>query len=315
MLDKMSWCTIESDPGVFSELISRLGVINVDVEEIYGLDELKNSNLSQEVSHHHVVLRDSEKYGLIFLFKYKSGIVDTRPTISFGDEPLSKLYFAKQVVQDACATQAILSVLLNCPMIDLGDELGTFKSFTESLDYEMRGLSIGNSDHIRGVHNAFARPEPFVQEKSAYSRGNSKDAHHFIAYIPHEGVVYELDGLRDGPIALGSYSGDSWLYVAAEAVETRIASLGGNGTESDFNLMLIERDKKHVAEEQLQRLQNMRTMSEDCTTVDSDIESLSSYIQELEQVKATQRKENCRRKHNYVPFIVRLLEFVLASKR
>ena len=45
-----------------------------------------------------------------------------------------------QVIQNACATQAILNVLLNCPSLDLGSTLTDFREFTADFSPEVRDL-------------------------------------------------------------------------------------------------------------------------------------------------------------------------------
>jgi len=199
------WCTIESDPGVFTELIHEIGVKGVAVEEIYSFDD---ADLLENLK---------PIYGLIFLFKWTKD-PDKRECLKYYDEDL---FFANQVITNACATQAILSVLLNIKDVDIGPELNNLKSFTLGMDPQMKGLAIGESEVIKTVHNSFSRPEPFVisNEKKPKKEG---DAYHFISYIPFKGKLYELDGLQEGPILLGDCSGENWFEAARDEINKRI---------------------------------------------------------------------------------------------
>ena len=50
-----------------------------------------------------------------------------------------------------------------------------------------------------GLHD---RPEP-IQIDDARAPTAEDDAFHFITYVPHNGCLYELDGLKAGPIFIG----------------------------------------------------------------------------------------------------------------
>ena len=167
------------------------------------------------------------------------------------------LFFAKQVVNNACATQAILSILLNNEDIEIGETLNEFKAFTGEFPADLKGTSIGNSDPIRTVHNSFSKPEPFIIDKDNY-KGEKEDAFHFIAYVPHQGKVYELDGLKAGPVCLGdivdptSSTGTnslSWLNVAKPAIENRISRY--SGSEIRFNLLALVKDRLSSLQENI----------------------------------------------------------------
>ncbi|NXP99141.1 UCHL5 hydrolase, partial [Vidua macroura] len=212
-------------------------------------------------------------HGLIFLFKWQPGEEPAGSVVQ--DSRLDTIFFAKQVINNACATQAIVSVLLNCAHQDihLGETLSEFKEFSQSFDAAMKGLALSNSEVIRQVHNSFARQQMF--EFDAKSSAKEEDAFHFVSYVPVNGRLYELDGLREGPIDLGACHQDDWISAVRPVIEKRIQNEG----EIRFNLMAIVSDRKMIYEQRIAELQR-----------------------QLAEI------ENIRRKHNYLPFIMELLK-------
>jgi ubiquitin carboxyl-terminal hydrolase L5 len=294
------WCTIESDPGVFTELLEELGCKTVQLEELWTLDD---DSLK--------ALQDSgDIYGLIFLFQYGQAAAAAATTNNgavpkecLGEDQIPEgLFFAHQVTTNACATQAILSVVLNTckENVALGSTLTEFRDFTASFPPSLKGVAISSSEPIKTAHNAFGRTDAFLNDgKHISPTRESEDVFHFVAYIPKDNKVYELDGLQSGPIVVGTTttpvedannsSNSSWLSVARAAIQERM-----QGDAIKFNLMAVIQDKRIGLQAKI--------------TENADDSNLAYQLQ-MEEAKRTQwRLENQRRQHNYVPLCVSLLK-------
>ncbi|KFW07625.1 Ubiquitin carboxyl-terminal hydrolase isozyme L5, partial [Fulmarus glacialis] len=230
-------------------------------------------------------------HGLIFLFKWQPGEEPAGSVVQ--DSRLDTIFFAKQVINNACATQAIVSVLLNCAHQDihLGETLSEFKEFSQSFDAAMKGLALSNSEVIRQVHNSFARQQMF--EFDAKSSAKEEDAFHFVSYVPVNGRLYELDGLREGPIDLGACNQDDWISAVRPVIEKRIQN---NFIHLIFSVLWKE--------EPMDTDQSSNMLS----SIQSEVAKYQMLIEEENQKLKRYKIENIRRKHNYLPFIMELLK-------
>ena len=290
----MSWCTIESDPGVFTELVHSLGCTDVQLEEIWGMDQLTDPGFSVTPVH-----------GVIFLFSWKAELYrnDPRATLPHGS---TDVFFAKQTINNACATQAIISTLLNADGIALGETLQNFKEFAGFVDYGMRGDLIGQQDQIRITHNSFARPEPFVSEETKEA-SDDDEAFHFISYIEKDGSVYELDGLRAGPILVGRVpEGKSWLGdIVKPEIERRCSQLGDS---IKFSIQAVVGNRKKAA-----LAKRAALVGSGVDDTDDRIVRCDAIAREEDAKFARYKMENTRRRHNYVPLAIGLLKAMAAS--
>jgi len=318
-----NWCTIESDPGVFTSLLDAFGVKNVEVSEIWSLDD---DNISK------IVLEFGRVYGLIFLFKWndesmnKCDNTKRKSTISNNESP-EGLFYAKQIAHNACATQAILSVLLNSQNnlaensgLVLGPLLSSFKNVTSSFTPHLKGEAIAANQEIREAHNRFCRNKPFFfRSKKRSNALSDEDIFHFIAYVPHiDGRVYELDGLQSGPIVVGTYSENresvpnmkdmNWLVVARSAILKRIGMY--SKTEIKFNLLAIVKDKRCEIQVRLDEITNSEL---NCTDKCEMVSLLKAKLMEENDKRVYWRRENERRNHNYLPFIIELIKVLAES--
>jgi ubiquitin carboxyl-terminal hydrolase L5 len=257
-------------------------------------------------------------YGVIFLFKYPTD----QPYVSAGERPKDgeydyeaseRLFFAAQTIQNACGTQALLSVLLNkvgggggddkaattATTIDVGDRLRDFRDFTMVLPPEFRGEALSNSELIRDVHNSFARASPFVDETQRTGDEEAEDAFHFVAYTCVDGTLYELDGLQPAPISHGPCSDsehdnnpshpNSFPARVVDVLQRRISRYGD--AEIRFNLMAVVRDRRIGARE---------------------IGDLDALERE-ERRRRDWQFENALRRHNFVGFAAEVLKGAVAT--
>lgn len=150
------------------------------------------------------------------------------------------------------------------------------KDFTQSFDAYNKGLALSNAAQIRTVHNSFSRQTLFELDNSKNQK--DEDVYHFISYLPIDGRLYELDGLKDGPIDLGAIGDKNWLDVVRPVIEKRIQKYSEG--EIHFNLMAIVSDRQMLCQRQLDSLLNSADDEMETDTKQNEITKLRMQIED-----------------------------------
>ncbi|KAK9449262.1 ubiquitin carboxyl-terminal hydrolase [Limtongia smithiae] len=271
-LEDLRWATVESDPGIFTQIAKDAGVRGIKVEELYAIEPESIENLPHT-------------YGLVFLFRWKEEDDDedkNSDTPELSSPGPAQPWFANQVIDNACASLALLNIFLNISpapnSIDLGEHLRQFRNFTASFNPVLRGLALSNFAFLRRIHNKFARASELresniVLYKNALDFAKNgpdnesdqntaaDDDFHFIAYVPLNGHLWELDGLSAEPHVAGVIPpGSSWAETATKRIQERIERY--SSAEIRFNLMAVVQDRTYEMELERERLEKVLRAAE-----------------------------------------------------
>ncbi|KAI8882889.1 cysteine proteinase [Backusella circina FSU 941] len=262
-----NWSLISSDPDVFNDMLRAYNINQVMIQEAYSVtfDDLIN---------------DSPVYGVIYTSRYDP---DEPLPVNMEEEETGaeNIIFTSQIVTNACATLALLSILLNAD-IDRGNIIKDFASFTDEFSPINRGIALGNSPHIRKIHNSYAvgetKANAAIQANTQLTEDDlvDEDSFHFVSYIPKDGFIWELDGLKSRPVKLAPIKEDEhWLET--------LGPILGQKMSDDVQCNILVAIKNPLIE-----------MKENLSNYTNELGSITTNQNEPEQME--EERENLKRK-------------------
>ena len=104
------------------------------------------------------------------------------------------------------------------------------------------------------------------EKEQTTDKEDEEETYHFIGYVPAYGKVWELDGLKSGPLEVGELPAESaslkdpnrgWMDVVRPALRMKMEKYGGSGNDGSnirFSLLAIVDDLYQKASDELEQL-------------------------------------------------------------
>uniref|UniRef100_A0A803PMP2 Ubiquitin carboxyl-terminal hydrolase n=1 Tax=Cannabis sativa TaxID=3483 RepID=A0A803PMP2_CANSA len=193
------WLPLEANPDVMNQFLWGLGVPDTEAEcyDVYGFDQELLEMVPKPV------------LAVLFLYPITSQSEEERMLQANEiKEPHGKVYFMKQTVGNACGTIGLLHAVANITSeikLNDGSFLDKFYKSTASMDPLERARYLENDREMEVAHSIAAT----AGETEASDNVNT----HFICFTCVDGVLYELDGRKTGPISHGASSPSTLLML------------------------------------------------------------------------------------------------------
>lgn len=128
---------------------------------------------------------------------------------------------------------------------------------------ENKGWAIGNTPELAFAHNshAMSQAKRRLDKSSGISTGRfTGEAFHFVSFVPIDGHLFELDGLKPFPMNHGPWKDSvDWTDKFRSTMEERMGISSGD-QDIRFNLMAVVPDRRIAITHKLNMLRTNKTI-------------------------------------------------------
>lgn len=207
--NKFEWPPLESDPEIFNSYFHKIGLpSNINFGELFSLDYKEIQIIEEPI------------IGVIATIQRTKGrFYENEKLQSFKSVP----FYMKQEgsLDNACGLVAALHIFGNkTDEFKLAEDSILFKYFNQVLNKtpDERCKLLESNNDFKEAHMSSAN-----EGQSGIPSTQDNVSHHYIAYVHHNGKVYELDGTIPGPISIKeNVSKNDLLDVAVDEIKRKI---------------------------------------------------------------------------------------------
>ncbi|EGR32633.1 hypothetical protein IMG5_076630 [Ichthyophthirius multifiliis] len=224
---------LESNPDVINEFIQKLG-FDIQKYAFNDLYDLEEQSLKQNSSKTLAALLTFPVDEKVNQFNEN----EKKEIIKKGQFINPKLYFMKQYAENACGTIAIFNTVMNLiqddhSFIQKDSLFDKFYKETIGLNPDERG------HHFKQLKELKQQHVEAVQNGETQYDYNDDVFHHFVCLVSKNGILYELDGMKEFPINHGNTSKDSFLVDVARVFNEFVQR---SDEQMSYNVLVLQKN-------------------------------------------------------------------------